>query len=221
MPGLGMKDDQMMPPAAPAPAGMQPDPSAMSGQPAGLGARGAAPGGLDNSGDQVTPEEQALYDKFVSMALIALYDQKTIDQSAQMIASADDPTIAVAEVASSVALRVLADAQDNGVELTGDVLLHGGKEIVEAAIEVAEKVSGVDFDDQMMEASFFAAADMFKAEAEKMGMYGDDAKAEDIQAIEQMKASGQLEQMIGQMQGGKTGAAKAPDAPAPRDEGMM
>lgn len=213
MPGLGMKDNQMMPTAGAPPAVPQ-------GAPMGLGVQAAARGGLDDAGESVTPEEQALYDKFVSMALIALYDEKMADQFAQMISGAEDPTMAVAEVASSVALRVLSDAQENGVELTGDVLLHGGKEIVEATIEMAETVTGIEFDDQMMEASFFAAADMFRAQIEQMGMYGDDAKAEDIQAIEQMKASGQLDQMMAQMQGGQGGAA--PAAPvAQRDGGMM
>lgn len=184
------------------------------GQPP-TGAVSADPAMMDQ-GETPTPEEQQQYETFVSMAILAIYDEKMMPETVKFLKESDDPIQAVASVASGIAMRVFANSQENGAEISGDVILHGGKEIVETVIDLAERVRVAEFTPEMMEKTFYAAADMFAKELSEAGIYTDEAKASDVQALTQMRDSGQIAKMIG----GQTPPAPMPSAPMPAPAAM-
>lgn len=176
--------------------------------------QGTTPPGMDDGEvmEEASPEEQQQYDTFVGMALLAVYDDQMMPETVKLIQEAPSPMQGVATVASSIAVRVYTAAQEDGVALTGDVLLHGGAEIVEAVIEVAETAGVAEFTEPMMQEAYLLAADKFRAEMETLGVYGEEDKAQDIATLQEMQQSGQMERIMSKLQQ-QSGGQPAPPAP--------
>lgn len=173
-------------------------PEAMMPGAGGRGAGGSGPGGeaTPMGLEPASEEEQGIYDTFVSMAMIALYDERMMPQLVRLLKSANDPVQAVAEIAASVAMRVYTKAQEDGAEIPGDVLLHAGREIVGLVIELAERAGIQPLTPEQAEEAFYAAADIFAGNAEEMGVYTEEIAKQDVQAINEMKASGRFDQVM-------------------------
>ena len=183
-------------------------------QPQGLGAGAPAPAGnqipeanydpnnrkgLSSGGTEAaTPEEQAVYERFVSMALSALYDEKMVQKHVEAIKAAESPEAGVGEVASQVAMRVYTDAKKSGQNISGEVLLNAGQEIVEATVEIAEAGGVAEFDDKMMEMAFYIASDKFQKALTAMGDYNAERAQADVDGLNQMAESGELQSQVDQ-----------------------
>lgn len=208
MAGLGAMLEQQPAPAMPAPAGAMPQGAPMAEN----------PNAMMKQGEPASPKEQQQYETFVSLAILAIYDKKSGPKTVDFLRNATDPVTAVATVSSGIAMRVYQNAKDNNQEISGDVILHAGKEIVETVIDLAERVTGKQFDDAMMEKAFYAAADMFAAEMKRAGVYTDQVAAEDAASLTAMRDSGQLAAITGGqkptvMPGQEQAAPAAPAGP--------
>ena len=73
----------------------------------------AAGGGVEDA----SPEEQALYNRVVALALLALYDEKMMPKTLKFIEQSSDPVEAVSAVASQIGMRVAAKAKEDGVDM--------------------------------------------------------------------------------------------------------
>jgi hypothetical protein len=197
MAGLGVTPDTarqgaMAPGGAPAPAGPAAEPQ----------------------GEPASPEEQAIYNRVVGMAMLAVYDDKMVKKLAEMLTSAPDPVPAIGEIAANIAMRIYTFAKEEGTDIPGDVMLHAGKEIVEVIGELSE-AAGAAVDEQQLEMAYFHALDKFRVMAQQQGAYGEDAAQEDMEALRAMQGNGMLDEMmqrVAAMQGG---------APAPQKPGAM
>lgn len=180
------------------------DPTAEAKHPEGLEPQAAVPDQSDGVPFQdglevASDEEQELYETFTAMGLIGIYGKDSRDQLSEIFKRSDDLVNSVAEVSSAVALRVFSMAKDSGVDIPGEIVLHGGKEIVEAAVEMAEAATGEQFTPQMMEEAYLAAADQFAMSAEQAGYYGQDVREKDFVAISKMKSDGRIDKILEQM----------------------
>lgn len=183
MAGLGFAAAQQQPPQQQMPQQAQPAPM---------------------QGEEASPEEQALYNKVVSAAMLGLYDKSVLPQIVQTLKGSDDPAGGIAEVAATMAMRVFTFAQEEGTTIPGDVMLHAGKEIVEVVAEIAERLAGLQVDEAMIEEAYYRALDRFRSMAQQQGLYGEDAMQEDVAMLRQMKQDGRLDQVMAhvkQMQG--------------------
>lgn len=158
-----------MPPVAP-PRGLMPS--------MGAGAPSPVAGGADpmNDGEIAGPEEQALYDTFVSMGAMGLYDPEAMPDVVAMLRDSEDRLEGIAEVATAVTMRVLQAARAKGRKVGGDVLMHGGKEITELVVELAERGGG-ELSEEEAERAFFLAVDKFRAMADSAGIHEEEDDA--------------------------------------------
>ena len=162
----------------------------------------AAGGGVEDA----SPEEQALYNRVVALALLALYDEKMMPKTLKFIEQSSDPVEAVSEVASQIGMRVFAKAKEDGVDIPGDVLLHAGEEIVEEIIELVETAGLAEFTPEQAEKAFYATADKFSRAGSELGVYSDDQRQADKTELDRMADSGELksilERIMADQQGG-------------------
>lgn len=142
----------LMAAAAPERAAPQQMPEGMSVEPAGPGEQMAS------------PEEQAVYERFVARGINLIYDERMLERVIDML-STGDPKQALGATAASIATRVFDMAQQAGQELSGDVVLHGGVEIFEDLANLASVAGIYDFngDQDALEGAFFIAMDEFRA----------------------------------------------------------
>ncbi len=204
MAGLGMAMQQPMAPAA-APAPGPAAPMAAAPQPE-----------MSMGTEAASPEEQEMYDKFVSMSFLALYDKKMMPKTLDMLrAPGGAIEDKVGQVVAGITQRVYDSAKESGVELPGDVVMNAVIEIVEAVVELAEKSKVAEFDQAMIDKSYYAAMDLIGQQAAAQGLYGDDMKAQDAAALQQMSQSGELQAMTGDVSAQTDEMATAPPPAAP------
>lgn len=172
----------------------------------GRGGKAAMPAGnvsqqqnTDANIEEAGPEEQASYNRFVSMAVMGLSDKNMLDKTIATMSSAGEPTEGVAEVVSAIIIRIMSMAKEQGSELTGDVLMNGGKEVVEYGIELAEAASIAEFTPDMMDETFFRVLDIVTTALKSTGDLDEEAIASDLPIFQQMEANGGLDQMLAQL----------------------
>jgi hypothetical protein len=167
---------------------------------------GMEPGGAPDEG--VTPEEQEIYETFVSQAQMAIYTPETTTAFLKVVKAAKDPVSELGKFAANVAFRVVQAAQDSGVDIDDEIVLQGGAEIVEALVEVSEEGGGPEFEPDQIDGAFYAAADEYRSLMEGAGQINPDAAQQGMQDIAAAEQSGELEQML-------QGAAPAGAQPGP------
>lgn len=166
------------------------------------GPRGLVPVGREDqpAGQPASPEEQKMYDEFVSVATIAMSNEKMLDRLMQMMSSAKPPE-AIGKFAAAVAYRSYVAAKEKGVNLTGDVILNGGAEILAAAMEYAEAAGSPPLNEDQQATAMAIAADEFRLEMQKAGDIDEKALEEDIEVFRQAEQSPQAQQVLQQLGG--------------------
>lgn len=138
------------------------------------------PAGED--GEAATPEEQALYDRFVTTIMGVIYPegpeqispaimqnlQGQFDERAQaMFAEAQppvqqSPTDFIAQTGVLLTIAVESAMERSGQQLPDDVVFHAGAEVMEMLIELAEAAGFVDLSDEEMQAVLLRAMDLYR-----------------------------------------------------------
>lgn len=176
-------------PVAPAPAAGAPMPG-----PQGVAPETGFTG--EEEGGNVSPEEQAQYDEFVNNAYKLLYSEKTMPAVIDRIKSSPEPVEAVANIAASTVVRLEDSAVKAGKPISNDVLFQGGREIVEDLADMASEAGIHDFTDEEMEATWYQALDLYREMSKGKSGEMQQAAMQDVEALKQAEASGQLEQML-------------------------
>lgn len=173
----------LMPPAQPAPGQYaMADPSAM-------------PEDDLDGGEPAPPEEQDLYERFVAAGTMMLYDQKFFPTFAQMVKSME-PKAAVADAVAKVSLRTVQETRKQGVEIPGEVVLQGAKELTEGAADAAERVGAEPFSPQDLEEAYYMALDRGRAAFQAEGLIDEQEAQEGARMIEEMQSDGRLDQAL-------------------------
>jgi hypothetical protein len=153
----------------------------------------------------VTPEEQAQYDQFVGNALRIISSDKTRQGLLKTLAGNGRPQEGLANTAVMIAKRVVDSARENGVEISGDVLLHGGVQVVEALADVQEAAGIAELSEEEVQGAMYRAADLYREISQSEGTLNTDAAKEDMQALAAADRAGRLDELLpglDQMQGG-------------------
>lgn len=158
---------------------------------------------MQAGGDQsASPEEQDIYNRVVSLAMLALYDEKAMPEIVNLLKASDDPATEVGNVVANIAMKVFTFAKESGTVVPGEVMMHAGAEITEQVAEVAERV-GVPIDEAALEQSFYAALDAYRVMAQEQGDYSDETVQQDMAGLKQMDQDGTIDrlmQSVGQAQ---------------------
>lgn len=183
----------LMPPGQPGPSDRAQG-GAMASAPGGaaagpVGVAADAPGATEQGPEpNVTPEEQAQYERVVDNALSLIYDKKVFPTVLEQIRSAPDPATGIAAVTAQIGLRIEQSAQQSGEQLADGVLLHAGAEIVADLAETAEQAGAGTFSEEEVERIYFLAVDLFRSMKQESGGIDQGAAAAEL---EQTMASGQ------------------------------
>lgn len=195
----------------------------------------AQPRTLTADAQQATPEEQELYEQFVSKAFMLVYDEKFFPTVVEMLRGGDDPIEGLAVAASTVIARVLTAAKDAQADLPGDVAFHAGKEVFEDLAELSRQAGIHDFsaDPDAFEGAYFRTLDRLRQTLEGTGDINKEAAEADLAMLQQMDESGELEGLFRDLASrddaalGNGGGAPAPDtsgqapSPVPPSGGLM
>lgn len=150
----------------------------------------------DEPEGNVTPEEQELYKKFVTTALVPVY-MGLFDQVVAYLRDGD-PIDNVASMAVMLVMRTEQAAEQAGVELDPQILLQGGGEIISHLCEIATKSGIHDFDANPddMEAASLRAVDQYRLVAQESGRLDPNVMQQDLADLQRMDQDGTLEQTL-------------------------
>lgn len=160
------------------------------------------------SGDpeaNVSPEEQQQYDQFVGNALRMISSPKTRGAILKSLAGDGKPEEGLATTAAMIVRQVQDSARKNGAEISADVMLHGGVEIVEALAETQANAGIADLSEEQVEGALFRAVDHYRGMAASDGSLNPQAAQQDLEMLKAAEEQGRLGEMlpgVDQMQGG-------------------
>jgi hypothetical protein len=181
---------------------------------------------------QASPEEQALYNRFVANAYNLVYDEKMLPKMLDILEGEGDPVAGLASAASTVIVRVAEAAQRQGQQLSGDVLFNAGTEVFEDLAELSRTAKIKDFaqDPDALEGAYFRALDETRVMLQESGVVDQDAAMADMQQLAEMDQNGKYEEMLRNLAGndprmagqpqGEEGMAPPSEEPPPR-RGLM
>ncbi|CAO3403520.1 hypothetical protein [Azospirillum palustre] len=160
----------------------------------------AGPGMEQGEQPNVSPEEQAEYDRFIDQAFRLVYDEKSFPAILKRLTATPDPVEGLAAVVVMVVSRLKDSAQQQGVEISPDVLFHGGSELLEDIADTAAKAGIHQYTDQELEKALYRALDLYRAMDQRAG--GDrQAFQQDWDALVQADRQGRLGDLVPQLAG--------------------
>ncbi|MCP4536509.1 MAG: hypothetical protein GY832_05125 [Chloroflexi bacterium] len=160
--------------------------------------QGVAPE-VDYQGEpNVTPEEQAEYDKFVDNGSKLIFDENMAPQILKRIEEAEAPAEGLASVVVNLVLRLRDAARQSGAEIDPAILMHGGMELMENLAELSAAAGVHEFSEKEKESALYLAMDKFGTIELETGNLNKEALTEDMNMLQQADQSGGLDQLLGQ-----------------------
>ena len=144
----------------------------------------------------VTPQEQKEYERFVSNGLNMIYDPKGLKKIVKSLRGGDNPVEGLANTLVSVVQRLEQSARQSGNEVSGDVMLQGGVELLETLVEMSEKAGIHEFSEKDMETALFMAMDNYRFIKQSQGQLPDEVMKADFQRMLQAEQDGTLEDIL-------------------------
>lgn len=164
---------------------------------------GPSDGDQDNA-PNVSPEEQAQYDKFVINAMTVIFPEASPDalgtgeadvqdpalgkpspQIIQSLQSTDNPVASLAQTTAQLIASLDSSAQRSGLRLEDNTLYEAGAAIIEILANVAQLYGIHEFSDNEMEQTLYLTSDIYKDGPGKDRINQADAKSEWDQFVQE------------------------------------
>lgn len=159
-----------------------------------------------DGGEPASPEEQDMYNRFVTGGMLMLFDEKFVPQFKSMLDDGDLPG-GIGEAVAQIGGRVASEAQRSQMQLPGDVIMHGTMELTEQAGELAEKLTDSEIDEPTLEAAYYKALERLKPIMETSGVIDEQGAAEDEAIIAGMQETGQWDELMAMIQQAQQGGS--------------
>ena len=153
-----------------------------------------APGDQDES--NVTPEEQAEYDQFVTNGMKLMYSEETLPKVLESIAGDGNPIEGLGTALAMLVMRVEDSAKDSGREISGDVKLNAATELLEQMAELATEAGIHDFSPEDMEVALFHGLDVYRETRAQQGELPVDELTEDMAQIVKADQQGRIDEVV-------------------------
>ena len=167
----------------------------------------------------VSPEEQQQYDVFVTNGMKILDDQKALPKILETIKGDGSPVEGLGNALALLVMRLEDSATEGGQKISPDVLLHGGTELLEQMVELAEKAGVHEFDEKEMESALYLALDIYRTSRQESGQLDEEALGADMQELQRADKEGELEGMFPGLGEYAKGLPKPDQAPPTRRGG--
>lgn len=167
--------------------------------------------------EEPTPEEQAQFEKFERTMLALVYPEATpgevsapvldnlrgnFDPSALEMFEPVEPALTDSpqdSAAATAVLMTLLVEQQGGEKFGDDVVLHGGKSVIEELIEVSEAAKIHDFSEQDIETVTYRAMDLYRIASPRVNV---EALTAEFETLKEASAAGTLGNVLPGLPGG-------------------
>lgn len=152
---------------------------------------------MDTTGEQpnVAPEEQEQYDRFVANGMKLVFAQGARDQIVNRI-KASNPIEGLAAATVQIVRRLNESAGQKGMQVSPDVLMHGGLEIMGNIAELAEAANAHSYSEEEIEKAMYMALDQYGTQELQAGRIDKEAVANDLQEMMAADKEGRLEEAL-------------------------
>jgi len=194
--------DQMTPPA-----------DTGAGQPMPEQQSQSAP--MPTNAQPASTEEQSKYNEIVGSSFNMIYDKKMLPKIKKILEGGGDPKAGLARAASLVMTKIFTSVKKSGQEINGDILFHAGTEIFEDLAELSKEAGIFDFSQNPddLEGAYFLTLDKLRTDMQDAGQLNTEAAKADFAALQQMDATGELEQMFNSLAAADEGGENEPKPP--------
>lgn len=171
-----------------------------------------------DEGEPATPEEQEQYERFVANAMALVYSDKnnygTLRKVIERLKVGEDPIEGLASVTTHIFMALVTSATKKGVQISTDVMMQGGYDIVSDLAELAGLAKIHKYTQEEIEGAYYRAADMVREQMQSMGLLDAQEQASQLEMLKQAEQEGKLDQVLP----GATEAAKKLGKAAPTPE---
>jgi hypothetical protein len=166
---------------------------------------GTGPQGFDGMAPEeegqpnVAPEEQEEYDTFVKNAMEVMYSEKgEIEQEVlKRLATGKKPIDSLSQTTVWLTMMLEQSAKQKGMEISDDVLLHAGREILEQLAEIASSSKIHDFKQAELQGAWYNALDMYReANSEPGDRFRPDEAAAAFEALNEADKEGRADEVV-------------------------
>lgn len=133
-------------------------------QGSGTGPNGFVDTSQDDSKPNVSPQEQKQYDQFVQNGMQILYtnDGKVQPEVLKRLSTGDKPIDTLAQTGVWLVMMLEQNAKQNNVQITDDVMMHGGLELFEQLADIDKSAGIHDFKQAELQGAWYNALDMYR-----------------------------------------------------------
>ncbi len=143
----------------------------------------------------VSPEEQKSYDQFVDNALSAIYDEKSLPQIIQSLRGDGNPMDGLANTVVNIVMRVKSSAEQAGQEISDDILLAAGGEIIEDLAGLAATAGVHEYTPEEIEGAFFQSMDIYREMTGRDGGQNREQIVQDMNQLNALDEAGRLDEV--------------------------
>ncbi len=160
-------------------------------------AREGMMGDMDETPSNVSPEEQEAYDTFVSNGLqLMSKGGKINDAILQRLEATGDPIDDLANATVMIVVTLVESAANSNAPVPDEVVMHGGVEILEHLVELAEKAGIHDYTEKEMEGALYRALDYYREWGKQSGRVDEEALKGEFEQIVEADRSGRLDAVL-------------------------
>lgn len=144
----------------------------------------------------VSPEEQAQYDQFVAQGMKLYNDPKVMPSILGMIEGDGDPVNGLASATATIVVRLVQSMKGLPTKMSGDVIYHGGVELLEQLADVGAVTKLHDFTPEEMQQAELRAVDMVRDMLTKSGDIDNEAVMQDFNALVEADKAGNIDEVL-------------------------
>jgi hypothetical protein len=172
-----------------------------TGSPEEQAAAAPEPTGSPEGGENVTPEEQAVYDKVVDTAYSLIYDEKAMPKMMATFKNKQKPVNAVAQNVSAVMSRVQDVMTKAGTPVPSDTMLPAIEEVVSDFADLLAESQVVDLQQEQLDAAYTRTVAMYQQMEAKAGRSDAEGGAQTIQYINRAAEAGAMNEVLPGLEG--------------------
>lgn len=143
----------------------------------------------------VPPEEQQQYDQFVANGMNIIYSDEAMPQLLETLKGDGNPVEGLANALVAVVSRLDDSAKGAGLDVEGDIKMHGGKELMDQLVELAETAGVHEYTPDEVESAFFMALDLYRENQMQQGTLPTEELSQDMSELVQADQEGRLEEI--------------------------
>lgn len=149
-------------------------------------------------GDQpnVTPDEQNAYNQFVVNGMKLIFNEATTPKLIQRLQADENPIHALAATTVAIVSKLKASAESAGQQVSPDILMHGGTELMSNIAELAKAAKVHTYTPDEQEKALYTAMDMYSNQEMQKGTLDKEGFARDFQTLVAADKAGKLDEVL-------------------------